>query len=66
MTSPLLLPTKNLSNLGTIEAKIFRVSVLGPSDSVYKDRETLSTSVIHERSKKMGMHQVAFVLRFVL
>jgi len=53
-------PEQRLSNLGTIEMKIWRVSVLGSSSFVYKERQISSNSVIHERSKKMGMHHVAF------
>jgi len=52
-------PEQRLSNLGTIEMKIWRVSVLGSSDFVYKERQISSNSVIHERSKKIGMHHVA-------
>lgn len=56
-------------NLGTIEVKFHRVEVTGYSKVFYNERNehNLSgNSVIHERSKKMGMHHVAYVVHFHL
>jgi len=49
---------QQLTNLGTIEIKIFRVAVLEISNFVSKELKLPNNSVIHERSKKMSMHHV--------
>jgi len=49
---------QQLTNLGTIEIKIFRVAVLQISDFVSEELNLPNNSVIHERSKKMSMHHV--------
>ncbi|KLO12082.1 hypothetical protein SCHPADRAFT_998378 [Schizopora paradoxa] len=49
---------QQLPKLGTIEAKIYRTRILGRVDRVFGQPAISNGSVIHERSKKMSMHNV--------
>lgn len=51
---------QQLPNLGTIEIKIYRVEVIGRTDRNFSEPKISNGSVIHERSKKMSMHNVTY------
>ncbi|KLO12084.1 hypothetical protein SCHPADRAFT_905445 [Schizopora paradoxa] len=52
---------RQLPGLGTIEVRIRRVAVTSRNNILnYGEPDLSNTSVIHERSKKMGMHRVVF------